>query len=105
MHWFSGSRLLTPGLSWLFERAELGELKGRKGLLSFWVKYFWISSSSLKFFLGKRPLSDYRNLRDMRQDFNTAHLAWCFTEPTILFNPPFTLHLPLPEIIFFPAPV
>lgn len=40
MHWFSGSRLLAPGLSWLFERAgELGELNGRKGLLSFWVKY------------------------------------------------------------------
>lgn len=82
MHWFSGSRLLAPGLSWLFERAgELGELNGRKGLLSFWVKYFWISSSSLRFFLGKkgkvtkRPLCDYSNLRDRRQDFNIAHLA------------------------------
>lgn len=61
MHWLSGSRLLVPGptealwLSWLCEVAgEMWELKGRKGLLSFWLKYFWISSSSLRFFLWRR---------------------------------------------------
>lgn len=60
MLWLSGSWRLVPGptgslrLSWPCETTgELREVKGRKGLLSFWLKYFWISSSSLRFFLGK----------------------------------------------------
>lgn len=61
MQWLSGSRLLAPGrrwslwLSWHCEMAVwVWGLRGNKGLVSFWLKYCWIWSSSLRFLLQKK---------------------------------------------------
>ena len=61
MHWLSGSRLLAAGrrrsvwLSWHCKMAVcVWGLRGSKGLVSFWLKYRCIWSSSLRFLLQKK---------------------------------------------------
>lgn len=57
MHWLPGSRLPAPGawwslwLSWRCKTVWVWGLRGSGGLVSFWLKYRWIWSNSLRFLL------------------------------------------------------